>query len=149
MALVSLGGIPTAAQLDWAASQVSLWESKFRFAASDAPLEWMQDNWGAVSEAEPLLKRIAGEFSPDLLISSQFCWGAFPGTTPRIVVAHGEVLSWAQACRGGPLPPSDWLDRYNRLVKKGLREADAVVAPTQWMLNALAANHELCLVRRA
>lgn len=143
VALVSLGRIPSAAQLDWVAAQVSRWGAKFRFAACDAPLEWMQDNWGAISEAQPLLKRIAREFCPDVLVSSQFCFGAFPGAMPRIVVAHSDVVSWAQACRGGSLAPSDWLDRYHKLVQDGLRDADAVVAPTQWMLNALAATYHL------
>lgn len=143
VALVSLGRIPTSSQLDWVAAQVSRWGSKFRFAACDAPLEWMQDNWGAMSEAEPLLKRIVREFCPDILLSSQFCLGALKGTMPRIVVAHSDVLSWAKACRSGSLPSSDWLDRYNRLVQDGLREADAVVAPTRWMLDALAANYQL------
>jgi len=83
------------------------------------------------------------EFCPDLLLSSQFCFGAFPAPIPRIVVAHSDVRSWAEACRGGPLPPSDWLDRYNTLVQNGLRDADAVVAPTHWMLRALKANYRL------
>jgi glycogen(starch) synthase len=143
VALVSLGRIPGGAQLDWIDAQVARWGPKFRFAASDAPLEWMQNNQDAWTDAEPMLRRIAQEFRADLLLSSQFCFGALDGDLPRIVVAHSDVLSWAAACRNHPLPASPWLERYRQMVSDGLRRADAVVAPTRWMLDALAANFPL------
>lgn len=143
VALVSFGRIPNPAQLDWVAAQLSRWGSRFRFAGSDAPLEWMQNNAHARSEAEPLLLRIAREFRADLLLSSQFCFGALKYAIPRVVVAHSDVLSWAQACRREPLAESSWLAQYRSLVADGLRHADAVIAPTEWMLNALAENFQL------
>lgn len=143
VALVSLGRIPNSAQLDWVCDQVSRWGSRFRFAACDAPLEWMQENCRAMSEAEPLLLRIARDFRADMVVSSQFCFGALKCDLPRVVVAHSDVLSWAQACRREPLPETPWLARYRSLVGKGLCQADAVVAPTKWILNALAANFQL------
>ncbi len=143
VALVSLGRIPNQAQLDWAAAEVSRRGSQFRFAACDAPLEWMHENWGAMSQGEPLLERIAGDFRADLMVSSQFCFGALKCDLPRVVVAHGDVLSRAQVCRSEPMPETAWLARYRSLVANGLRHADALVAPTQWMLSALAANFQL------
>lgn len=143
VALVSLGRIPNATQLDWVTAQVSRWGSRFRFAACDVPLEWMQNNCHALSEAERLLQRIAREFRADLLVSSQYCFGALPGDLPRLVVAHSDLLSRAQVCRNQPLPETAWLARYRSLVAAGLRGADALVAPTQWMLHALAANFQL------
>jgi glycogen synthase len=142
VALASFGRIPNSAQLDWVTDQVARWESRFRFVASDVPLEWMRDNYLAMSDGKRLLQRLAREFRSDVLIGSQFCFGALDCDLPRIVVAHSDVLSWAQAC-GRHLPDSDWLARYRSLVAAGLRGADAVIAPTQWMLDALAANFEL------
>lgn len=140
VALVSLGRIPNATQLEWVAAQSSRWGSRFRFAGSDAPLEWMQSNADAMREAAPLLLRIASEFRAEVLLSSQFCFGALPCGIPRVLVAHSDVLSWAQVCRSEPLAESAWLTQYRSLVGDGLRHADAVVAPTRWMLSALAAN---------
>lgn len=145
VALVSLGRIPNSNQLNWVASQVSKWGARFRFAGCDAPLEWMQSNGLAMREAEPLLRRMAKDFGADLLLSSQFCFGALGSDLPRVVVAHGDVLTCAQACRAEALLETPWLARYRSLVASGLREADAVVAPTQWMLNALAANFSIPL----
>jgi glycogen synthase len=142
VALASFGRIPNSAQLDWVTDQVSRWGSRFRFAASDAPLEWMQDNWNTTNEGERVLQRLAREFCPDVLISSQFCFGALDCDLPRVIVAHSDVLSWAEAI-GKQLPESDWLARYRSLVAEGLQGAHAVIAPTQWMLDALAANFEL------
>src|SRR5262249_48802608 len=39
-----------------------------------------------------------------------------------------------------PLEPSSWLTQYRGLVARGLEEANAVVAPTHWMLNAVKRN---------
>jgi glycogen synthase len=143
VALVSLGALPNQEQREWLEAAKRKWTSSFRFAATSVPLEWMQSNRGAYSQAELLLLRIAEEFDPDLLLSNQFCFGALPIEAPRIVVAHSDVLSWADACRGGVLEHSTWLDRYLRLVRDGLRGADAVVTPTHWMMDALASHFAL------
>ena len=149
VALVSLGRLPSAAQQAWAAAQESRWGSRFRFDASDAPLEWMQDNGRAFRDAEPLLRRVAEEFGPDLLLSSQFCFGALDCYVPRIVIAHSDVLSWADACRPEGLADSIWLQTYRTVVSRGLLQADAVVAPTAWMVHALRKHFavpETCVV---
>lgn len=149
VALVSLGRLPSISQQAWVETQRSRWGSRFRFDASDAPLEWMQENGRAFSGPEPLLRRVADEFGPDLLLSSQFCFGALDCPVPRIVVAHSDVLSWADACRPEGLADSAWLGRYCELVSRGLVQADAVVAPTAWMMSALREHFavpETCMV---
>ncbi|WP_109486660.1 glycosyltransferase family 4 protein [Occallatibacter savannae] len=140
VALVSLGRAPSASQQSWADELCSQWGKCFRFEALDTALEWMQDNARALSDAAPTLLRIAEEFDADLLLTSQYCFGAFRCDIPRIVVAHSDVLSWAEACRPHGLERSQWLDSYTSLVQAGLDGADAVVAPTQWMLDALVRN---------
>ena len=149
VALVSLGRLPSIGQQAWVETQRTRWGSRFRFDASDAPLEWMQDNRRAFSDAEPLLRRVVEEFGADLLLSSQFCFGALDSDVPRIVVAHSDVLSWADACRPEGLADSVWLETYRGLVSRGLLRADAVAAPTEWMMRALQEHFavpETCVV---
>jgi glycogen synthase len=143
VALVSLGRMPTGAQQAWADAQSARWGARFRYVALDTPLEWMNDNERAFLDAAPTLSQLADEFDADLFLSSQYCFGALQCDLPRAVVAHSDVLSWADACRPSGLDPSKWLDTYCELVQTGLKEADAVAAPTQWMLEALASNFEL------
>jgi len=143
VALVSLGGSPTAEQQNQSDRLTSEYGDQFLFESSPAPLEWMQQNYGAYHDAAPLLMRIANEFRADLLHSNQFCFGALPLDIPKIVTAHSDVASWAEACRPEPLENSPWLRQYQRLVADGLNGATAVFAPTRWMLNALQRNFPL------
>jgi len=87
-----------------------------------------------------LLIRIAKEFGAELIHSNQFCFGALPIDIPKLITAHSDVLSWAEACRDQPLENSPWLRQYRRLVTDGLSGATTVIAPTRWMLNALRRN---------
>jgi hypothetical protein len=103
----------------------------------------MENNEAAYAAAEPLLLQVAAEFLPDLLHTNQFCFGRLPLPVPRLITAHSDVLSWAAACRPGGLEASPWLENYRDLVQQGLRAADAVIAPTHWMLDALGRNFSL------
>ena len=143
IALVTIGRVPSAAQVLWLRGMAELWGSSFRWDVCTAPLEWMSSNESAYDNAESLLLEVIRDFKPHLLHSNQFCFGGLPVSIPRLVVAHSDVLSWADACHGRPLAPSAWLDHYIALVDAGLRGADTVVAPTAWMLNALGTNFRL------
>jgi glycosyltransferase involved in cell wall biosynthesis len=135
--------MPLPAQQQWAEAQESHWGERFRFAALDIPLEWMNDNACAFSDAAPILLDFIEDFDAELLLSSQYCFGALKSPIPRVVVAHSDVLSWAQACRPEGLAKSAWLETYCDLVCRGLEKTDALVAPTRRMLDALAANFML------
>lgn len=139
VALVTLGRLPSSEQAWWLSETRARWGSAFLWEATEAPLEWMSGNERAYSEVEPVLLRVANEFEPDLLHSNQFCFGALPLQIPKLLVAHSDVLSWAASCRNYPIEPSLWLDRYCSLTTAGLQGADALVAPTRWMLSAFAA----------
>ena len=141
--LVSFGRPPSPSQRSWCETAAQSYGKFFRHEFSSIPLEWMDNNREAYSSGEPLLLHIAHEFGPDIFLSSQFCFGALPLDVPRIVVAHSDVLTWADACREGPLQPSEWLETYGSIVARGLANASAVIAPTQWMLSALAAHFRL------
>jgi glycosyltransferase involved in cell wall biosynthesis len=119
------------------------WESHFHFIANDAPLEWMQANGSAYAQPARFLLHSIHEFQVDVLHCNQFCLGSLPIDLPKVITAHSDVLSWAQACQAGKLDDSDWLRRYRSLVENGLAGAQAIVAPTRWMLEALRSNFEL------
>ncbi len=140
VALVSFGRMPDSDQAAWIAGQQS--RRNFLFEASALPLEWMEGNEIAM-EGEAVLQQMAQVFAPDVLHSSQFCFGSLRLAQATVVTAHSDVLGWAEACVPGDLPDSAWLRQYKRLVQSGLEGADAVVAPTGWMLNALARNFDL------
>jgi len=140
VALVSLGRHPSNEQRTWADNLTRAWGTNFRYKALDTPLEWMPQNESAYSDAAPVLMDMARDFRPDLLHSNQFCFGALPLEVPRIITAHSDVLSWAESCRDGRLEDSAWLRQYLALVNSGLSRAECVVAPTRWMLHALARN---------
>ncbi len=143
VALVSFGRAPSAAQLAW----VRAVRGDFEFHAGEAPLEWMEANEHAM-DGGALLERVAGEFAPDVLHTSQFCYGALKGIGAVVVTAHSDVLSWGEACRPGGLEDSAWLWRYRELVQQGLDGADGVAAPTEWMMRALEVNFGLPATRR-
>jgi glycosyltransferase involved in cell wall biosynthesis len=143
VALVTLGRKPSPAQHRWLQQTSAVWREAFRWDECKASLEWMSNNEGAFCDVAPLLLRVAHEFRAELLHSNQFCFGALPVSIPRLVVAHSDVLSWAAACRSEGIEACAWLDTYIDLCAAGLRDADAVVAPTRWMLDALGKNFEL------
>jgi glycogen(starch) synthase len=143
VALLSIGRAPSEAQTNALKGLANRWSHSFRSAWIPAPLEWMDDNARAYCDSAPALLSLACEFDADLILSSQFCFGALPFDGPKIVVAHSDVLSWAMACRGSALAPSQWLQQYQALTADGLAGADAVVAPTHWMLHALEKNFEI------
>lgn len=143
VALASVGPAPTASQQAWTRRMEERWEGAFHFQSAEVPLEWMQGNENAYSAAAPWLMEMVEEFGPDVVHSNQFCFGALPAAVPKIVTAHSDVLSWARSCRLTPLEETEWLRRYRRIVQDGLRGADAVAAPTQWMMDALSESFEL------
>ena len=143
VSLVSFGRRPSVDQTRWCTETTTQHSDNFCYLASDVPLEWMANNDEAYSAAEDLLLELARAFRSDILHTNQYCFGRLPFSIPKLVVAHSDVLSWAAACRPEGLPPSSWLERYQSLVQQGLDAADAIVAPTHWMLRALAEHFSL------
>ena len=101
-------------------------------------LEWMDDPWSDVTDAGNWLLGLEREVQPDLIHLNGFAHGALPWRAPTLVVAHSCVLSWWRAVRGEDAPNAIW-SRYEVEVRTGLRAANAVVAPTHAMANALNA----------
>jgi len=137
VALANIGPKPSAAGQAWADDLQKKYGAAFAFRCEPSPLEWMPENTSSYSGAAASLLRFVRDFRADLLHSHQFCWGALPVALPRMITAHSDVMSWADACRPAGLPSSPWLDRYRTLVQRGLAYADAVVSPSAWMRRAL------------
>lgn len=143
VALVSFGRASSPAQRAECEKLATSWGAQFRYLGSEISLEWMQDNCRCYEDGSAVLRQIAREFGAELLHTSQFCYGAAELGIPTVVTAHSDVLSWARACRNEGLEETEWLRRYCALVEKGLDCADAVAAPTKWMLEALAEGYRL------
>jgi glycosyltransferase involved in cell wall biosynthesis len=141
--LVSFGRLPNGQQQQWADDTRRRWGSRFHFIAHAVSLEWMQANESAYTQPARSLLHSIKEFKVDVLHCNQFCFGAMPIDQPKVITAHSDVLSWARSCRADQLDDTDWLRRYCSLVRAGLGAAQAVVAPTRWMLEALGEGFEL------
>jgi glycosyltransferase involved in cell wall biosynthesis len=102
-------------------------------------LEWMEEPWADVAAAGEWLLALEARERPDVIHTCEYAHGALPFRAPVLVAAHSCVLSWYEAVRGEPAPPS-W-DRYRAAVAAGLRGAGAVVAPTRWMAGAVVRHH--------
>ncbi len=130
--LVSLGEIPLPQQTSWmdGLHGLSYHPTAFR-------LDWMQEAEQDLPDSFAYLQALIAELRPDLVHLNHLCFGALESNVPRIVVAHGDFLSWWKAVHETEPAPSRWLRWYRQAVRSGLRKADAVVAPSFWMLEAL------------
>ena len=145
VALVSFGPKPSCDQAATMVAFRTAFPGRFSFCASDAPLEWMTPNDHAWKAGSSVLSRVMSEFAPDILHTSQMCFGRMNDVLPVLVTAHSDVLSWAESTlrpegltRLEHTASPAWLRTYRTLVERGLREAAMVVAPTRWMAETTA-----------
>jgi glycogen(starch) synthase len=130
--LVSFGDIPLPHQTSWMESLHGL-----EYRPTAFRLEWMQEGEQDLEDSFNYLTALVRELKPDVLHLNQFCYGALPVSTPRVVVAHGDLISWWMEVHGREPRPSNWLHCYRGRVTHGLLGASAVVAPSRWMLDRL------------
>jgi glycogen(starch) synthase len=128
--LATMGGLPSASQREEAQriDSLTLYSSEYR-------LPWMDDPWDDVRAAGDWLQTVATRVAPDLVHLNEPVHGSLKWNVPVVAVGHSCVLSWWNAVLGAPAPPS-W-NRYRDAMVRGLSQADAVVAPSQWMLQQL------------
>jgi glycogen synthase len=136
--LVSMGALPDPAQKLWLQGTSEHWPEDFCYLPTNFKLEWMQNGGSCYEDSEPFLLQCIHGFQPDIVHSNQFCYGALPAEIPKLVVAHSDVRSWAEACDSAALIPSPWLEAYDIVVRAGVLGADAIVAPTRWMGDRVA-----------
>jgi glycogen(starch) synthase len=130
VALATMGGRPSSSQR-WEArciETLDLYESEYR-------LPWMDDPWEDVKRAGDWLLNLAAQVSPDVVHLNEPVHGSLPWDVPVVAVGHSCVLSWWQSVLKTPAPV-EW-SRYQAEMRRGLSSADAVVAPSHWMLEQL------------
>jgi len=134
--LVSFGDVPLPAQIAWLddLKDVDYRPTAFR-------LDWMQEGEQDFVDSSNYLAALVKELKPDLLHLNQLCYGGLPVNVPRIVVAHGDLISWWQAVHGREPNESRWLRWYRNVVTQGLARATTVIAPSVWMLDAIRTSY--------
>ena len=130
--LVSFGEILPAEQTAWIDELRGV-----DYRSTAFKLEWMQDSEADLEASSDYLCAVVKETRPDLLHSNQYYYGALPCDVPRLVVAHSDVVSWWWAVHHSKPVESAWLRWYREAVTRGLSRADAVLAPSHWMLEQI------------
>jgi len=141
--LVSFGKLPSPDQTLWLRSLATV-----DYRPTEYRLEWMEVAERDIEESRRYLDLLVREIQPDVLHFSQYCYGDIDADVPRIVVAHSDIVSWWVGVHNCEPDNAPWMRRYRERVTNGLRGADLVVAPSQWMLDAVA-RHYLPLERAA
>ncbi len=143
--LVSFGEIPMPEQTSWMDHLHGL-----DYRPTAFRLEWMQEAEEDLAESSAFLAALVRELRPDILHLNQFCYGNLPVDLPRVVMAHGDLITWKHAVHGqkyGQVKSDQVrhqdgsLNWYRNTVTDGLAAADAVVAPSAWMLERISASY--------
>jgi glycogen synthase len=130
--LVSFGEIPLPEQTVWMDLLHGL-----EYRPTAFRLEWMDEAPEDLHESSEFLASLVREVRPDLLHLHQFCHGNLSVNVPRVVMAHGDLISWSEAVQGCTPRSTRALKWYRDTVVCGIAAADAVVAPSAWMLDTL------------
>lgn len=130
--LVSFGEIPLPEQTAWMDLLHGLDYHPTAFR-----LEWMQEAQDDLADSSAFLANLVREIQPDVLHFNQFCYGNLPVDVPRVVMAHGDLISWTLAVQGRTPPSTRWLSWYRDTIVRGLAAADAVVASSASMLDTI------------
>ena len=134
--LVSFGEIPLPDQTAWMDLLHGL-----EYRPTAFRLEWMDDAPNDLPESSAYLANLVREVHPDLLHLHQFCHGNLAVDVPRVVMAHGDLISWTEAVQGCSPRPTRWLKWYRDTITRGIADADAVVAPSACMLDTLISTY--------
>ncbi len=134
--LVSFGEIPMPEQSAWMERLHGL-----EYHPTAFRLDWMQEGQQDFQDASSYLCSLVKDIKPDLFHSNHMGYGALPVRIPKIVVAHGDLITWWKAVHGREPKDGAWLRWYRRTIAEGLSEAAAVVAPSEWMLNTIRSSY--------
>lgn len=134
--LVSFGEIPLPEQTTWMDHLHGL-----EYHPTAFRLEWMQEAEEDLPESTEFLAALVRELRPDVLHLNQFCYGNLDVDVPRVIMAHGDLLTWNEAVqerKPRSARPTKW---YHETVIRGILGAHAVVAPSSWMLDQVRASY--------
>src|SRR5581483_1304167 len=134
--LVSFGEIPLPEQTAWMDRLYGLTYHPTAFR-----LDWMEEGQRDFYDASAYLCTLVKEVKPDIFHSNHLCYGSLPAQVPRVVVAHGDIVTWWKAVHGREPKDSAWMRWYRQTITEGLARASAVVAPSEWMLNSVRSSY--------
>jgi glycogen synthase len=130
--LVSFGEIPLPEQTAWMERLRGL-----EYRPTAFRLDWMHEGEQDFAESSAYLASLLRELKPDVFHSNHLCYGALPSAMRRIVVAHGDLVTWWKSVHGREPKDNSWLRWYRRTTQEGLAGATTVVASSDWMLEAV------------
>jgi glycogen synthase len=130
--LVSFGEVPLPQQTSWMDNLHGL-----EYRPTAFGLDWMHEGQNDLDDSIAYLVALISEIKPDILHLNHLCYGSLPVRTPRVVVAHGDIISWSRAVHGHDPEPTRWLSHYRRMVVQGISRANVVVGPSVWMLDTV------------
>jgi len=136
--LVSFGDIPLPEQISWmrALRRLDYRPTAFR-------LDWMQEGQRDFGESSDYLRALVNELRPDVFHCNHLCYGETVHL-PRVLVAHGDYLTWWRETHDREPADSSWLRWYRRTIARAISQADILVAPTEWMLNQVRTTYAAC-----
>jgi glycogen(starch) synthase len=136
--LVSFGDIPLSQDTVWIEGLSGL-----EYRPTAFRLDWMEEGRQDFQDASAYLCSLVKERKPDLLHSNHLGYGALPVPIPRIIVAHGDLITWWKAVHGREPSDSLWLRWYRQMIARGISHASMVVTTSQWMLNEIRSSYRL------
>ncbi|HET8886251.1 MAG TPA: glycosyltransferase family 4 protein [Salinimicrobium sp.] len=134
--LAAMGAWPTEAQEEKMRElkNVILYKSEFK-------LEWMQDPWEDVENANKWLHSIYQTAKPDLIHFNNYAGVEKYDDTPMITVFHSCISTWWQAVKYTAIPEE--YHTYSQIVQEALNTSDLVVAPTEAILEKAKHAHQI------
>lgn len=130
--LVSFGEIPLPEQTAWMQRLPG-----FEYRPTAFRLDWMHEGQQDFADSSSFLSSLLEELQPDLFHSNHLCYGAIEFSSPRIVAAHGDLITWWKCVHGREPKDNAWLRWYRETTAEGLSAASVVVAASNWMLQEL------------
>jgi glycogen(starch) synthase len=128
--LACMGPAPTPRQRQEAAAVGNI-----EFHEKPFSLEWMPEPWTDIARAGEWLLGLEDAFEANVVHLNHYSHATLPWSSPVLLTAHGDRISWWRAVHGCDAPPK--LSRYRTEICAGLRSADLLVAPTRASLDAL------------
>lgn len=138
--LVSFGEIPMPEQTAWMQRLPGL-----DYRPTAFRLDWMSEGEQDFADSSSYLLALLDELRPDVFHANHVCYGAIPFAGPRIVVAHGDLITWWNSVHGREPKDSAWLRWYRQTTTEGLWGASALVTASNWMLEALRGTYTTAL----
>src|SRR3989454_11805216 len=124
--LVSFGEVPLPEQITWMNNLHGL-----EYRPTAFRLDWMQEGEQDLDDSSDYLVNLVEELKPDLLHLNQMCYGSLPVDLPRVVVAHGDLISWWKVVHGREPKESRWLKWYRRGSLEGPAQGRLKRGPTR------------------